>query len=117
MICVAAVVAGLGVALMLAPVIWVIALGSLVVGVATGPMDVSIFSLRQRATDAAWMGRAIAISMSLNFIGFPIGSAISGPLLQLGLGLTFGVSAALLAAGAVVAYLAVPDPKAEIASA
>ena len=45
-------------------------------GLVSGPMDVAMFTVRQRRTDPAWMGRAFAISMSLNFSGYPIGSAI-----------------------------------------
>ena len=40
------------------------------------PLTVAMFSLRQRATDPKWYGRAFAVSMNLNFSGFPIGSAI-----------------------------------------
>ena len=42
--------------------------------------DVPMFTLRQRRTDPAWLGRAFAVSMSLNFAGYPIGSAIGGSL-------------------------------------
>jgi MFS family permease len=48
-------------------------------GVSQGPYDIGMFSLRQRVTAPAWMGRAFAVSMSLNFIGMPIGSAVAGP--------------------------------------
>jgi MFS family permease len=48
-------------------------------GVSQGPYDIGMFSLRQRVTAPAWMGRAFAVSMSLNFIGMPIGSALAGP--------------------------------------
>jgi MFS family permease len=47
-------------------------------GVSQGPYDIGMFSLRQRVTAPAWMGRAFAVSMSLNFIGMPIGSAVAG---------------------------------------
>jgi MFS family permease len=47
-------------------------------GVVSGPMDVAMFTVRQRRTDPAWMGRAFAVSMSFNFAGFPIGAAIGG---------------------------------------
>ena len=70
---------------------------------ATGPFDVSMFSMRQRRTDPAWYGRAFAVSMGLNWAGQPIGSAISGPLIHTGLTVAFLVAAAfmLLAAGLV----------------
>ena len=49
-----------------------------VTGFVNGPLDVAMFTVRQRRTDPAWMGRAFAVSMSFNFAGFPIGSAIGG---------------------------------------
>ncbi|MBI2983737.1 MAG: MFS transporter [Chloroflexi bacterium] len=55
-------------------------LALLVRGVTAGLYDVPMFTLRQRRTDPAWLGRAFAVSMSLNFIGFPIGSAMGGVL-------------------------------------
>ncbi len=50
-------------------------------GLASGPFDIGLFTLRQRRTDPAWFGRAFAVSMSLNSVGSPIGSALAGPLL------------------------------------
>jgi MFS family permease len=47
-------------------------------GLTNGPLDVAMFTLRQRRTDPAWMGRAFAVSMSFNFAGYPIGAAIGG---------------------------------------
>ena len=47
-------------------------------GVLNGPMDVAMFTVRQRRTDPAWMGRAFAVSMSFNFLGFPIGAGLAG---------------------------------------
>jgi hypothetical protein len=46
-----------------------------IAGLANGPLDIALFTLRQRRTDPAWMGRAFTISMNLNFSGFPIGAA------------------------------------------
>jgi hypothetical protein len=37
-----------------------------------------MFTLRQRRTDPAWMGRAFAVSMSFNYLGFPVGSGLAG---------------------------------------
>ena len=48
------------------------------VGILTGPMDIALFTVRQRRTDQAWMGRAFAISMSFNYIGVPVGAALAG---------------------------------------
>jgi len=47
-------------------------------GVLNGPLDVAMFTTRQRRTDPAWMGRAFAVSMSFNFLGFPIGTGLGG---------------------------------------
>jgi hypothetical protein len=52
--------------------------------------------MRQRRTDPAWYGRAFAVSMGLNWAGQPIGSAISGPLIHIGLIVAFLVAAALM---------------------
>jgi MFS family permease len=80
----------------------------LVAGLSIGPFDVSMFSMRQRRTDPAWFGRAFAVSMGLNWTGQPIGSALSGPLIQLGLPLTFLVSGALIAGSAGLIRLVIP---------
>jgi MFS family permease len=81
---------------------------SLLVGLLTGPMDIALFTVRQRRTDAAWMGRAFSVSMAFNFLGVPIGAALAGLLadssieaaiLVLGIG---GAAAAALSAGFLV---------------
>jgi len=98
------VIAGLAVALIaFAANAWLVAAALLIAGLANGPFDVSMFSMRQRRTDRAWYGRAFAVSMGLNWAGQPIGSAISGPLIHLGLTVAFLVAAGLmlLAAGLV----------------
>ena len=99
------VAAGLGIAVLaFATSAWLVLGVMLVVGLVTGPFDVSMFSMRQRRTDPAWFGRAFAVSMGLNWAGQPIGSAISGPLIHGGLVVAFLVAAAfmLLAAGLVL---------------
>ena len=71
-----------------------------VIAGATGSIiNVGIFALRQRRTDPAWFGRAFAVSMSLNFAGAPIGSALSGPLLEhsIALPLLLGSAVSLVA--------------------
>src|SRR5207245_2698373 len=78
-----------------APYVPTVALAMLVLGLATGPFDVTMFTLRQRRTDPAWFGRAFAVSMALNFAGFPIGSAIGGVVIAGSL--AFALAAALLA--------------------
>jgi len=59
-------------------------------GLVNGPLDIAMFTLRQRKTDPAWMGRAFTVSMNLNFSGFPIGAAVAGVLV------TFSIEAALV---------------------
>ena len=71
------------------------------VGVANGPFDIALFTLRQRRTDPAWFGRAFAISMSVNWIGTPIGSALAGPVIA------WSLDAALWAAAIVALFSAV----------
>jgi len=50
----------------------------LIVGLLIGPMDIALFTVRQRRTDPAWTGRAFAVSMAFNYLGVPIGAAIGG---------------------------------------
>ena len=80
-----------------------------VVAGATGSViNVGIFALRQRRTDPAWFGRAFAVSMSLNFAGAPIGSALSGPLLEQSIALPLLLGAAISAVAAVAALVLIP---------
>jgi MFS family permease len=91
---------GIGVALVVAEM--------LIVGLLVGPMDIALFTVRQRRTDLAWMGRAFSVSMAFNYLGVPIGAALAGLLadrsielaiVALGLG---GATASLLAAAFMV---------------
>ncbi len=50
----------------------------LIVGLLIGPMDIALFTVRQRRTDPAWTGRAFAVSMAFNYLGVPIGAAVGG---------------------------------------
>src|SRR5438105_13445447 len=56
----------------------VLILSMALIGVLQGPLDIALFTLRQRRTDPAWTGRAFAVSMSFNYVGIPIGSAVGG---------------------------------------
>jgi len=91
-----------------APDLVVAAGAMLLFGIAQGPLNIGLFSLRQRRTDHRWFGRAFAVSVSLNYLGVPIGSAIAGPLLSAGVvaGLAGATACALLGAGFV--FLAIP---------
>jgi len=87
-----------------------IALSMAVAGFINGPLDISMFTLRQRCTDPAWMGRAFTVSMNLNFSGYPIGAAIAGVLVGVSIeaALVFAVAANFV--GAVLAYVLIPGP-------
>jgi MFS family permease len=58
-----------------------LAIGLLLAGLMAGPIDVGVLTLRQRRTDPADLGRVLAVSMSLNMSGFPIGTVFGGILL------------------------------------
>lgn len=96
--------------------LWPIVVSLALVGLFMGPFDVAMFTLRQRRTDAAWMGRAFAISMSFNFAGFPIGAAIFGFLAtwSIDASVILGVVAIVLAA--FVAARWIPDTATELTS-
>ena len=78
------------------------------VGVANGPFDVALFTLRQRRTDPAWFGRAFAISMSVNWIGTPIGSALAGPVIAWSLDAALWSAAVVALLSAVFPVVAIP---------
>lgn len=69
-------------------------------GALTGPMDIALFTVRQRRTDPAWMGRAFAVSMAFNFAGYPVGAALAGYLAARSIesAILVGIAAVLVAA-------------------
>lgn len=77
-------------------------------GLITGPMDVAMFTVRQRRTDPAWMGRAFAISMSFNFAGYPIGAAIGGFVAAQSTELAIGLAIAAAVVAAAFARFLIP---------
>ena len=85
-----------------------IALCMAISGLVNGPLDIAMFTLRQRRTDPAWMGRAFTVSMNLNFSGYPIGAALAGVLVTVSIeaAIVFGVAANV--AAAILAYLLIP---------
>jgi len=103
------VVVALATLALLIPALTVVAIALACAGIAEGPMNVSLFSLRQRRTPPAWFGRAFAISMSLNFAGMPLGSALSGPILGVSITLAIVVAAALAAFQGIIALTLVPS--------
>ena len=81
---------------------------AIILGVSNGPVDIALFTIRQRRTDPAWTGRAFAVSMALNFVGFPIGAAIAGVLADISLPLAILPGIAAAVAGLVLAARLVP---------
>jgi predicted MFS family arabinose efflux permease len=79
-----------------------------VTGVLNGPLDIALFTLRQRRTAQDWTGRAFAVSMSFNALGLPLGSVIAGILAARSpeAGILFGAVASVVAA--VIAISKIP---------
>ncbi|HEY7624327.1 MAG TPA: MFS transporter [Candidatus Limnocylindria bacterium] len=94
--------------LIFAPNLFAVALVMIFTGLAAGPFDVVLFTLRQRRTDPAWLGRAFAVSMSLNFIGFPVGSAIGGATAAASVEWTFAAAIVLTVIAAALTFVAIP---------
>jgi predicted MFS family arabinose efflux permease len=78
-----------------------LALVMTIVGALNGPIDIALFTLRQRRTDPSWMGRAFAVSMSFNYVGTPVGAALAGILATRSLEVTiaFAALASLISGG------------------
>jgi MFS family permease len=72
-----------------------------VTGILNGPLDIALFTLRQRRTDLNWTGRAFAVSMSFNALGLPLGSVIAGVLAARSpeAAILFGAIASVMSAG------------------
>lgn len=58
----------------------VVAVALVAVGLVETPFDIAFLTLRQRRTDPGRFGRMFAVSMALNQLGQPVGSAFAGPL-------------------------------------
>jgi len=82
--------------------------GLALVGFFAGPVDVGVLSLRQRRTEPNWFGRVLAVSMSLNMSGLPLGSALGGLLVTHSLPMAFAVAAIASELSALSAYVLVP---------
>ena len=77
-------------------------------GLVNGPLDIAMFTLRQRRTDPAWMGRAFTVSMNLNFSGFPIGAAIAGALVSVSVEATVALAVVANAVAVLLGYWLIP---------
>jgi MFS family permease len=95
-------------AILVSPTIGVILGVMAITGFLNGPLDVAMFTLRQRRTDPAWLGRAFAVSMSLNFLGYPFGAAIGGSLVTVDLALAIGVAVVATALAGVLGWVLLP---------
>ncbi len=105
----AIVVSAVGIALLpFAAALPLVVVAIVIVGAANGPFDVALFTLRQRRTDPAWFGRAFAISMSVNWIGTPVGSALAGPVIAWSLDAALWVAAAVALVSALFPTIAIP---------
>jgi MFS family permease len=103
-------------AIALAPNLIVVAAALAVAGLLIGPIDIALFTLRQRRTDPAWLGRAFAVSMALNFSGVPIGAALAGPMVGWSLTGTLLVAAVLTTAAGFLPLAMIPREAEERAS-
>jgi MFS family permease len=95
-------------ALLLSPTLPVLLGVMAVSGFLNGPLDIALFTLRQRRTDQAWMGRAFAVSMALNFVGYPFGAAIGGRLVTVDLGTPLLAATAFTGIAALLAVVLLP---------
>jgi hypothetical protein len=77
-------------------------------GLLNGPLDIALFTVRQRRTDPAWLGRAFAVSMAINFAGFPVGAAIAGTVAETSIGLAVALGVGACAVSTLFAAFLVP---------
>ena len=85
-----------------------VALSMVALGALNGPLDIGMFTIRQRRTDPAWMGRAFAVSMAFNFAGYPIGATITGWLASVSADAAIVMGVVACAVAAVLAWAMVP---------
>jgi MFS family permease len=86
----------------------VVAVSMFLLGIVSGPFDIVLFTIRQRRTDPAWLGRAFAVSMALNFAGFPIGSAIGGAVVPISIAAALAAAIVFQVLGAVFSMVTIP---------
>jgi MFS family permease len=87
-------------------VLLVLALGAF--GFLNGPLDIALFTLRQRRTDPAWMGRAFAVSMAFNYAGVPLGALAAGLMGSSGIELVVLLAILCSVAAAAIAWWLIP---------
>jgi predicted MFS family arabinose efflux permease len=72
------------------------------------PFDLAFLTLRQRRSDPTRFGRVFAISVSLNMLGGPVGSAIGGPLIAWSLDGALWIAVTCTAVSAIFPMLMIP---------
>lgn len=87
-----------------------LAAGLMLVGLFSGLVDVGTLTLRQRRTDPDRLGRVLAISISANLSGLPIGSLVAGLLVTRSLPLTYAAAAAAALLAAIVVTVTHDQP-------
>jgi MFS family permease len=93
-----------------------LAIGLALAGLLAGPIDVALLTLRQRRTEPGRLGRVLAVSMSVNTAGFPIGTGLGGMLVAWSLPSAFIAAALASLLGAVTTHALVPDDDEDAAS-
>jgi MFS family permease len=83
-------------------------IGLAVVGLLAGPIDVALLTLRQRRTEPALLGRILAVSMSVNTAGFPVGTALGGMLAAWSVPAAFIAAAIASLLGALATWWLIP---------
>jgi hypothetical protein len=95
-----------GAALLLGPAsIGLVIAALLVIGAMQGPIDIAMFTLRQRRTHPDWFGRAFSVSVALNSAGSPIAAAFAGVLLATSPAAAVLLAVGLFTAGAILTRL------------
>jgi MFS family permease len=85
-----------------------VAIALVAMGISNGPFDISLFTLRQRRTPPAWFGRAFAVSMSVNFVGTPIGSALAGTLIERSIDVALWTAVVVVLVAGIFPMLTIP---------
>ena len=85
-----------------------LALGLGCTGLLASPIDISLLTLRQRRTDPTQLGRVLAVSISANTAGFPIGNVLGGGLVEWWPQSAFLAAAALFAMAALTLRALIP---------
>jgi predicted MFS family arabinose efflux permease len=88
--------------------VFVVAAALVLTALVETPFDIAFLTLRQRRTDPAKYGRAFAVSMALNQVGGPVGSALAGLLVAWSLSGALWFAAGMIALSAMVPILLIP---------